>query len=164
MRTIDSDYITELTKRAKNGDREAFGELYGLTYQKQYSYAYHTLKDKKAALAVLKETYVKAFSGISALMKEDAFFSYLLLINFETCQEAKLKGKTENVSVKVGNDKYSLSNLIKLPITEGIIMIEHYYKRRTINSIAGFLEMDTPSVKEYMRRGKIHLKRMLQED
>ena len=164
MRTLDTEYITDLTIRAKAGETEAFAELYGITYEKQYTYAFGTLKNKEKALLALKETYKKALSGLNALAKDDAFFSYLLMINFETCLEIMRKKNAAEINVRVDDEHYSLSNLKKLPVTESIVMIERYYRKKRVNSIAGFLEIDSTGVREYLRRGKDHLKKLLQED
>lgn len=45
MEALDYKYIAKLVSRAQIGDTDAFAELYAATYQRQYLYAYHYLKD-----------------------------------------------------------------------------------------------------------------------
>ena len=45
MAKLDYNYIESLVEMAKDNDSNALAELYAATYQVQYAYSYHYLKD-----------------------------------------------------------------------------------------------------------------------
>lgn len=45
MHDLDYDYIAMLVNRTKQGDSDAFAELYTATYQELYRFAYRYFKD-----------------------------------------------------------------------------------------------------------------------
>ena len=64
MEALDYKYIAKLVSRAQIGDTDAFAELYAATYQRQYLYAYHYLKDEYLAQDALQETYILALKNL----------------------------------------------------------------------------------------------------
>lgn len=67
MEALDYKYIAKLVSRAQIGDSDAFAELYAATYQRQYLYAYHYLKDEYLAQDALQETYILALKNLVKL-------------------------------------------------------------------------------------------------
>ena len=67
MDQLDHQYIAALVKRAQQNDSNAFAELYTLTYQKQYAFARHYLKDEQLAQDAVQETYILALKNLAKL-------------------------------------------------------------------------------------------------
>lgn len=74
-----------LVKRAKRGDVDAFGELYGQIYKKLYAYALYTLGRPADAEDVVSEAVADAFSTIHKLRKEESFASWMYQIVANKC-------------------------------------------------------------------------------
>ena len=68
MSSLDYKYIAQLVLRAQAGDSDAFVELYAVTYQRQYHFAYRYLKDEYLAQDALQETYILALKNLSKVL------------------------------------------------------------------------------------------------
>ena len=80
----------ELVLRARQGDKEAFSQLYGQIYQDLYRFALYTLKNKQDAEDVVSDTVVAAFEQIGKLREADAFRGWIFKILSNLCRR-KLK-------------------------------------------------------------------------
>jgi len=58
---------SSLIKRIKNGDTQAWEELYKMTYPRAYAVAVQTMKNREDALDVLQEAYISVFKNIDSL-------------------------------------------------------------------------------------------------
>ena len=59
--------------------------LYTLTYQKQYAFARHYLKDEQLAQDAVQETYILALKNLAKLKDPIVFVAWLNQIAFRTC-------------------------------------------------------------------------------
>lgn len=91
MAELDYQYISTLVSRARTGDSDSFAELYAATYQKEYRFAYHYLKDEYLAQDALQETYILALKNLYMLKDSKLFVSWLNQINFRVCFNMHLK-------------------------------------------------------------------------
>ena len=55
MQALDYDYIATLVNRTKQGNSDAFAELYTATYQQQYRFAYRFVRDKYMAQDIIQD-------------------------------------------------------------------------------------------------------------
>jgi len=69
-----------LIRRAKSGDREAFGQLIELHAVRAYRIAYAILQNQEESEDAVQEAFVTAFKSIKKLEKEEAFGSWLARI------------------------------------------------------------------------------------
>lgn len=155
MKTLDYEYIADLVKRTQDGDSNAFAELYAATYQRQYRYALKNLGDEDKAKQVLQESYVQALNKIHTLQNPELFVAWINRITF--------RNSTQNLTdlVSIGRKKYSLSQILALPLTESQVLIQHYYQGFITMEIARNLEISRNSVKNYLRTGRKHLRKLL---
>ena len=65
----------ELVSLAKNGDSEAFGQIYELFAQRIFKYIRLKVQNREEAQDILQEVFIKAYRGLSALSLEDLKFS-----------------------------------------------------------------------------------------
>ena len=80
-----SDEITqpdelELVRKAKSGDKEAFGELMQLHAIRAYRIAYSIIPSQQEAEDVVQEACITAFKSISRIEKEESFSSWFARI------------------------------------------------------------------------------------
>lgn len=76
-----------LVKRAKRGDIDAFGELYGQIYKKLYAFALYTLGRPADAEDVVSEAVTDAFETIRHLKKDDSFSGWMYRIVANKCKQ-----------------------------------------------------------------------------
>lgn len=104
MEALDYKYIAKLVSRAQIGDSDAFAELYAATYQRQYLYAYHYLKDEYLAQDALQETYILALKNLVKLKDPTLVISWLNQINFRVCYNLHQKQQRYNSEMIVNGD------------------------------------------------------------
>lgn len=83
---MSSENIQLLVEKAKNGDKEAFGELYGLYSLEMYKFALWYLSDRFLAEDAVSEAAMNAFISIKKLRKPEKFKSWLFTILLRCCQ------------------------------------------------------------------------------
>lgn len=81
-----SAQIKELVTLAKNGDAEAFGELYELYYKDMYCYACCVTGSESLAQDAVSDAVLSAFRQIKTLKKAEAFKGWLFRILCASCK------------------------------------------------------------------------------
>ncbi|MCR5083505.1 MAG: RNA polymerase sigma factor [Parasporobacterium sp.] len=77
---------TELVRRAKNGDTQAFGQLYELIYKELCKYAFYCLGNDEDVKDVVSETVLDAFRSINSLKNPNAFGVWMFRILSAKCK------------------------------------------------------------------------------
>lgn len=77
---------TMLVKLAKNGDKNAFAELYSFYANDLYRYASYLLNSPYDAEDAVQETVLTAFHKINSLKKNESFKSWLFKILSNRCK------------------------------------------------------------------------------
>lgn len=85
--------IADLVLRARNGEQEAFSELYKCTNDKAYYTAYSIVKNNDDAMDLLQDAYVKAFQSLDTLNNPESFTSWLCRIVSNGCKNYLVKKK-----------------------------------------------------------------------
>ena len=83
----------ELAYEAKQGNKEAFGELYKAVYQDMYRFALYILKNPEDAQDAVAETVADAYASITKLRDCEAFKGWIFKILSNKCKR-KLKEYT----------------------------------------------------------------------
>lgn len=181
MAELDYSYIASLVLQAREGDCDAFAELYASTYQKQYMFACSYLKDEFLAQDALQETYTTALKHLASLNDPRLFVSWLNQINFRICynmsvKQAKINAEMDRFNsgteyshgrsaeaqvVTVDENEYILRQIMALPFSESQAIFLHYYKNLKISQIAYMMEISKSSVKRYLASGKKRLAQQL---
>ncbi len=73
---MEKDIISELAFKVKNGDKQAFEELYKLTSSKAYFTALKITGDKHEAEDIVQESYITVLAKINTLEKTEVFMSW----------------------------------------------------------------------------------------
>lgn len=79
---------TDLVKRAKNGDIDAFCSLYDNYKRKLFNYAYYKLGNSEDAEDVVQDSMLTAFEQLGKLKNPKAFSSWLYTILYHGCMSA----------------------------------------------------------------------------
>lgn len=192
MEALDYKYIAKLVSRAQIGDSDAFAELYAATYQRQYLYAYHYLKDEYLAQDALQETYVLALKNLAKLKEPTLVISWLNQINFRVCYNLHKKQQRyysemiidsndsfdtdfntrgisyqtspEEAVIKVDSKEYLMNQILNLPFTESQVILMKYYQNLKLNDIAQLMDISRSSVKRYLASGRERLAKVLQQN
>ncbi|MRG85933.1 sigma-70 family RNA polymerase sigma factor [Salinibacillus xinjiangensis] len=162
-----------LVKKAINGDKEAFEAIIKNESEKLYKTAFLYVRNKDDALDVLQETTYKAFISIRQVKQPEYFHTWLTRILIRTAYDVLRKRK------KVVLDENLISNLSdgssrdiegKLDVINAIsnlsksyqtVIILYYYHDLTIHQIAETMEKPDNTIKTYLRRAKIELKKII---
>ena len=84
---MSSENIKNLVDKAKNGDADAFGELYSIYATDMYRFAFYYTGTKQLAEDAVSDAVLSAFQKISQLKKTASFKSWLFKILFNCCKQ-----------------------------------------------------------------------------
>ncbi len=102
---------TELVTKASSGDKNAFGELYGLCYKDLYKFALYTLGNADDAADVVSDTFVDIWRGLPKLREPEAFSSWAFRILSIHC-------KHEIGALMKKRSTFNIDDLIETPSDE----------------------------------------------
>jgi len=70
----------DLIVKAKNGDKEAFSDLYNTYFEKIYVFVYYRVSHKEVAEDLTEDVFLKAYQQLKNLTTTDAFQGWLYKI------------------------------------------------------------------------------------
>lgn len=73
-----NEEVAELAKRAKAGDKDAFGKIYNLFLEKIYRFIYYLVKDEDTAYDITQDTFVRAYRALPRFDRKRGSFSTFL--------------------------------------------------------------------------------------
>ena len=73
--------------QAKNGDSDAFANVYQTIYQDLYHFALYTLRNQQEAEDAVSETFVAAYESIANLRNINAFRGWIFRIQINQCHK-----------------------------------------------------------------------------
>lgn len=180
---LDYQYLATLVDRAKQGDSDAFSELYLATYKKIYRFAYQYLHNEQDAQDAMQETYIIVLRKIATLKDPSLFVSWINQVAFRVCFGMQKKQKEpgvvdmgmeeldqkpassevhpETIAINVDEKRYIMKQVMALPFSESRVITLFYYKNMKIEEIAQMLEISRSTVKRYLKSGKEKLARMV---
>ena len=133
------------------------------------------VRNKEDALDVLQETVYKAFISINQLKNPEFFSTWLIKILMRSSYsllkkkkktllpgEMALSGMLESVNQKVELDVDLPHALSKLEPHYQTVIILFYFHDLSIQSIAESLEKPEGTIKTYLRRARIELKKVIE--
>ncbi|PQV65187.1 RNA polymerase sigma-70 factor, ECF subfamily [Abditibacterium utsteinense] len=91
-----SDAETLLLRRAREGDREAIGLLFGRSQHKIFALAFQILRDREAAEDAAQEILLRAFHKMPQFRGESEFSTWLYRLALNYCLEQKRGLKRRN--------------------------------------------------------------------
>jgi len=95
MATIDSERISKLLPKAKQGDRQAFSEIVRIMMNSVVALTYKMTQDKDSALDLAQDTFVAAWQNLESFKGEAKFESWLYRIaSNKTLNYIKREGRS----------------------------------------------------------------------
>lgn len=176
------DGLSSLITRAKEGDKDAFGQIYNLFYKRIFRYCQFNLKYRRIEEAqdICQETFLKAYKSISSFSerKGGSFQAYLFRIARNLIIDSSRKKKDvplkeylkveaegdldEQIDKKQENQKLKEA-LDKLPEVERQIVILRYFEELTTAEVAGVIGKREGALRVRSHRVLKKLKEMLEK-
>lgn len=176
---MNTDFA-ERVKKAREGDADAFAELYSLVYKELYRIALVNLKNQHDASDVVSDTVLEAYSSIKKLRDEKAFKAWIIKI-----LTVKIKNKQKEY-IKIRDYRTDLDDLEnsveqktageinyggleimeefrRLNEEERLILSLSVVSGYTSEEIAKATGLSANTVRSKAARAKIKLKQMLDE-
>ncbi len=159
---------------------DEFAELYALTWEKQYKYAFYYLKDPYLAQDALQEVYILVFKNLENLLNPRLFLSWINQINYRVCYDIAKKNRRLQLELinleehpemigKASRDgceqqvlrredmEVLLESIRALPPKEEQAITMRYLYDMKLEEIAEVLQCSLSSVKRYIAGGKATL-------
>lgn len=162
-----------LVKKAINGNEEAFETLVKNESERLYKTAFLYVRNKEDALDVLQETIYKAFISIEQVKQPQFFNTWLTKILIRTAydvlrkrkkvvfDESLIRNVSDNHVRDVEGEMDVLNAITNLNKNYQTVIILYYYHDFTIHQIAETMEKPENTIKTYLRRAKIALKKSI---
>ena len=176
-----------LVEQAKNGNTNAWSELFGATRDMVYFNALKLCKNEHTAQDLVQEAYIKAVQNINNLKVPEAFVSWMRMIsinvsrNFLAKKSPELIGEEDSEQIlaatpEVEEDflpeefamKRETARLIMkmvdaLPEKQRVVVILHYYNDLSVQAIAEQLCISENTVKSRLRYARASIKEQVEE-
>lgn len=168
------DNKIQLVKAAKEGDSNAFAQLYGVIYQDLYRFALYTLGNFADAEDAVSEAVIDAYASIRKLRSEEAFKAWMFRILINKCKN-KRKEYTKkhlewNEAVGGQTAKEELEENLQireafwsLKEEERIIVGMHVFGGYTSREIAAILKKNHNTIRTKESRALKKMAEQLQE-
>ena len=181
---MDYDELAGLVERARQGDGEAFAQLYDIFAKPTYYIALRIVKNELDAEDVVQETMMKLHANLESIKDAQAIVSYVNTIATRLCLVVLSRNKPELIE---RDSEFALSNLIdeneeiipeeyaeqkeqrdhivslisELSEAQRVVVVLYYYRQLPIKEIADTLEIDETAVKMRLSRARAILKEKL---
>lgn len=177
MKPLDIDNLTELVVRVKDGDEDAFIELYNKMHQKIYFLAISIVKDEYLAQDVIQETFISVYKNIGRLDNDRMFTAWINRIAYNCSLKMLSSHKEIPVEDIIAEREMSASKtidpldmvlskdennkimkcILDLPPEFKTTLILRYYGDFKLEEIAVSMECSLGTVKSRLNRAKAAL-------
>ncbi|HHK2097506.1 RNA polymerase sigma factor [Enterococcus hirae] len=154
-----------LVKKAKEGDKEAFVQLFKSYEAVLYNTARKFLNNSEDIADCLQETALTAYKNIQSVQKPEYFNTWLCKILINNCKKILKKSKKETFYVEYEEEKNTTIHsmelkhmLQKLDLKYRIPLVLYHYNGFSIKEISTILSEPVNTVKTHLARGKKLLK------
>ncbi|MBS4201143.1 sigma-70 family RNA polymerase sigma factor [Bacillus sp. FJAT-49732] len=167
----------DIVKNAIKGDEQAFELLLKQESSKLYRTAFLYVGNKEDALDVVQETVYKAYKSIGSLKNPEYFSTWIIKILIRTAYRILEKNRKlttidyeslvnlqdhKVIEIHQNIDLADALNILNENDKTAIILF--YYHDLPIHKIATMMDKPEGTVKSYLRRAKIELKKILEGD
>lgn len=165
------DTKNTLVRRARRGDAEAFIALIETCKMSLRRVALGYLKSEEDVADAIQDTILDAYEHIGSLKKEEYFKTWLVRILINRCtkqyrinqHKAYLDDYTEEAQCDAGKAEVEFREMLSaLPDDSRVIFQLYYGEQFTIKEIGEILNMNENTIKSKLRRGKEHLRTVLE--
>lgn len=168
--SFDQQYYALLASRVREGDPDAFAELYAATYDMLYRSVYSFLRNPDDVHDALQEIYISVYKNIGSLKLDRLLLPWMLQITYHVCCDFARQAKTQldfSAELKDGASVGSRDDpfrrlldqetwrqvhavLEKRPVKERQAFLLRYENGLKLEEIAEFLGVSLSTVKRYI--------------
>lgn len=176
LEMIDESIIN----KAKNGDIQAFEEVFRDTNKGIYNFLLNLSSDRELSADLTQETFIRAFRSIKSLKNKDALISWIHRIALNLYRDEMKKSKPQIESMDkddmeitdYSNDpekittESELQNIVKdaiqsLPEIHRAVVTMHHIEGMDIENIAKVLKTSNGTIMSRLARARESLRRKL---
>lgn len=180
----ESDAV--LVRRARDGDKQAFGELIARHQRMVQRVAYHMVRDEELARDLAQEALLAAFLALDRLRDENRFESWLYGITLNVCRDYWRERNVAPLSLETlaGGLKFEALAFSAQPDPQTVVearelhervrkaiqalspenraaTVLFYYDALSLDEIAGLLDISVGAVKGRLHKSRKHLRERL---
>ena len=182
---LDFEVLARLVERAKEGDYDAYSEIYIIFSKRVYYLALRLTKNEEDANDVMQETMLAVYNNLQNIENSRAIVSYINSVAYKQSMRVLQK---RQIYVTENDDAYDILNIedydeefipekyieqqethdcfagIIDKLTEPLraVVMLHYYDRYTISQIAEALGITESTTKTRLSRARVILKDLLE--
>lgn len=182
LRQSHTNNESQLVKRLKSGDPEAFNQLFNEYSSRLYHFAYGYLKSKDEAEELVQETFCKVWERKNDLKEEFHFSSYLFAIAFNYIRkyfrskallskymEMAASGSDQHAWINQDVNYPSLRELVdrmikEMPEKRRAVFIKSRYEGKTAADIAEEMKISKSTVENHLNQALRYLRNRLKEE
>lgn len=183
--------LAEFVRKARAGDKDAFGVLYNNTYNQAFYTVKSMIKDDDAVRDILQDSYVKAFIHMDSFKGDDKFLPWIKQIAANTARDWLKKKKPmlftdlndddddmafeeqiedereENIPEKLIEQKETIRLIGEivdsLPDDQRAVIGMYYYEKKSVNDIASAMGASQSAIKSRLKYGRDKIKAKVAE-
>lgn len=181
--------LAEFVRKARAGDKDAFGVLYNNTYNQAFYTVKSMIKDDDAVNDILQDSYVKAFLHMDSFKGDDKFLPWIKQIAANTARDWLKKKKLmlftdlndddmvfeeqiedereENIPEKLIEHKETIRLIGEivdsLPDDQRAVIGMYYYENKSVNDIASAMGASQSAIKSRLKYGRDKIKAKVEE-
>ena len=181
--------LAEFVRKARAGDKDAFGVLYNNTYNQAFYTVKSMIKDDDAVNDILQDSYVKAFIHMDSFKGDDKFLPWIKQIAANTARDWLKKKKPmlftdlndddmafeeriedereENIPEKLIEHKETIRLIGEivdsLPDDQRAVIGMYYYENKSVNDIASAMGASQSAIKSRLKYGRDKIKAKVEE-
>lgn len=175
-----SAQINELITLAKNGDADAFGELYEIYYKEMYYYACCVTGSESLAQDAVSDAVLSAFQQIKSLRKPAAFKGWLFKILCASCKRYYVENEKKKSMIYIddrnsGSDELCVTADLNLSLElQGALEALSTREREIVllsvignyksHEIAQILDCPSATVRSKLKRSLEKMRRQMRAD
>lgn len=182
--------LAEFVRKARAGDKDAFGVLYNNTYNQAFYTVKSMIKDDDAVNDILQDSYVKAFLHMDSFKGDDKFLPWIKQIAANTARDWLKKKKPmlftdlnddddmvfeeqiedereENIPEKLIEHKETIRLIGEivdsLPDDQRAVIGMYYYEKKSVSDIASAMGASQSAIKSRLKYGRDKIKAKVEE-
>ena len=181
--SFDQQYYALLASRVREGDADAFTELYMATYDTMYRSVSCFLRDPDDVYDALQEIYLSVYKNISSLKIDRLVMPWMRQIAHNVCCDFAREAKTQRefsaeldeelmLTLSSSEDPYRTVSerelwsfivdvLTKRSVKERQAFLLRYENGLKLEEVAGFMGVSLASVKRYITAARTALQEAL---
>lgn len=162
--------FSECVKKARDGDADAFSQLYALVYKELYHIALCNLRNSQDAADAVSDTVLDAFTSIKKLRDEKAFKAWIVkiltvkikkkqreYIEFNNTQD--IDDVEQEITSEINYDGLEImEEIARLDETERLVLSLNIVGGYTGDEIAKMCGTNSSTIRSRLARAKIKLR------